>query len=242
MPSVVEQTILAEGAQAIGLSLEVSQLAAFARYQSLLLEWNQRFNLTAITDPDQIQIRHFLDALSCTLVTGDLNGQRLIDIGTGAGFPGLPLKILFPELELTLVDSVAKKCVFLNQVVEELALKNVNVIPDRAETIGHVPTYREAYDWAVARSVAHLSVLAEYLLPLCKIGGRSLALKGDRADTEVREAAPAVVKLGGAPAQLKEVQIPGHGQPHFLIVIEKVEPTPAVYPRRPGIPSKRPLT
>jgi 16S rRNA (guanine527-N7)-methyltransferase len=241
MVPLSEQTILIAGARALGMNLEPSHLAAFARYQSLLLEWNQRVNLTAITDPAEVQVRHFLDALSCTAVTGDLNGRRFIDVGTGAGFPGLPLKIVFPDMELTLVDSVAKKCAFLVHTVEELALEKVTVINDRAETLGHHPAHREQYHWATARSVAHLSVLAEYLLPFCKRGGHLLALKGESAVQEAEDASPAVARLGGGPARLEQVTLAGLDRPHYLVVIERIGPTPPDFPRRPGVPGKRPL-
>jgi 16S rRNA (guanine527-N7)-methyltransferase len=242
MGASADLTLLVTGAQSLGLSLAPSHLASFARYLALLLDWNQKFNLTAITDPAEIQVRHFLDALSCTAVAGDLSGQRFVDIGAGAGFPGLPLKILFPQMTLTLVESVAKKCVFLNHVIAELGLEDATVINDRAENLGHDAGHRAQYDWAAARSVAQLSVLAEYLLPLCKPGGRLLALKGDSASREAEDAAPAVARLGGGPARVEQVRVAGLDHGHFLVVIEKIGVTPAAYPRRPGVPSKRALS
>jgi 16S rRNA (guanine527-N7)-methyltransferase len=236
-----EMALLAAGATVMGLGLTAVQLAQFARYQELLLTWNQRFNLTAIRDATGIQQRHFLDSLSCGLVTGDLNGQRLVDVGAGPGFPGLPLKIRYPGLALTLVESIAKKARFLEAVVQELNLKDVVVVVDRAENVGRVPGHREAYDWAVARAVAALPTLVEYLLPLCRIGGRILAQKGSRAAAEVSDATWAIQQLGGGRALVRDVQVPGLVERRALVVASKVAATPEAYPRRPGLPNKSPL-
>jgi 16S rRNA (guanine527-N7)-methyltransferase len=233
--------LLAEGAAAMGLSLSADQLDLFQRYLALLLEWNQRLNLTAVRDPAGIQQRHYLDSLSCATLTGDLAGQRLVDVGAGAGFPGLPLKILYPTLALTLVESVAKKARFLEAAVKELGLFGVTVVVDRAENVGHMAEHREAYDWAVARAVAALPTLAEYLLPLCRVGGRMLAQKGPRAAAELEEAAWAIETLGGGRAAIHDVHVPGLDETRALVVVPKVAPTPADYPRRPGVPGKSPL-
>ncbi len=224
-----------------GLDLSSTQLKQFVQYQDMLLAWNQRLNLTAIREPDQVQIRHFLDSLSCSLVTGDLNGRSLIDVGTGAGFPGLPLKILYPDLRLTLVESVAKKCAFLQAVVNELSLKDVTIISERVEWVGRMAQHREQYDWAVARAVAELRVLLEYLLPLCCVGGNALAQKGDSAPEEIAAAQQAIASLGGREVTTRAVHLPHHERQHFLVVVSKGEVTPERYPRRPGIPAKRPL-
>jgi 16S rRNA (guanine527-N7)-methyltransferase len=162
-------------------------------------------------------------------------------VGAGAGFPGLPLKILYPALKVTLVESVAKKARFLEAVVGELGLADVQVIVDRAENVGQVAEHRAAYDWAVARAVAALPALAEYLLPLCRIGGRLLAQKGPRAAAEVDQAAWAIEQLGGGPAKIHEVAIPGLNETRALVVAVKIAPTPEQYPRRPGTPGKSPL-
>lgn len=224
-----------------GITLTPGQIAQFARYQSLLLEWNQRINLTAIRQPDEIQRRHFLDALSCVQVTGDLNGRSLIDVGTGAGFPGLPLKILCPALRLTLVESVAKKSRFLEAVAAALELSDVAIVAERAEVLGQDPAYRGQYDWAVARAVAELRVLLEYLLPFCRLGGRVLAQKGDGAADEAANADQALAALGGTLQQIVPIQLPQREEVHYLVVVEKTAVTPTQYPRRPGIPAKRPL-
>lgn len=217
------------------------QKEQFEAYLGLLLDWNERMNLTAVRDSNAIQIRHFLDSLSCVMVTGGLNGRSLIDVGTGAGFPGLPLKILYPDLQLTLADSVAKKTKFLEAVVVELGLENVTVLAERAETLGQQPSHRARYDWAVARGVVEMRALAEYLLPLCKIGGHMLAQKGESAEREIRTAQQAFRMLGGSNITNKAIQLPEMDTLHFLVVVEKVGETPANYPRRPGMPGKRPL-
>lgn len=232
---------LREQAADFDLPLNEVQLAQFTIYRSMLQEWNRRFNLTAIDDPAGIQVRHFLDALTCATVTGDLNGQRLVDVGTGAGFPGLPLKILYPRLQLTLVESVSKKTRFLQALVTELGLENVTILDERAEDVAQREVHREQYDWAVARAVAELRVLVEYLLPFCRPGGRALAQKGESARAEADAAARAIERLGGGAPAFHAVQLPGRDATHYLVVVEKIRPTPTKYPRRPGRPAKRPL-
>jgi 16S rRNA (guanine527-N7)-methyltransferase len=232
---------LARQAAAFGLTLTAAQQAQFGHYLSLLLAWNERINLTAIREPEEIVTRHFLDGLTCALATADLNNSRLIDVGSGAGFPGLPLKILYPGLRLTLVESVAKKGDFLRAVVDELELADVLVLTERAEVVGRLPEHRACYDWAVARAVAELRVLLEYLLPLCRLGGRVLAQKGESAAQEVAAAAQALHLLGGQVRSLQPVQLPGRAQTHYLVVVTKQNATPDRYPRRAGQPAKRPL-
>jgi 16S rRNA (guanine527-N7)-methyltransferase len=232
---------LATWALAIGLELTPNQLAQFAAYETLLVEWNERISLTAIREPRQIRIRHFLDSLTCATVMGPLDGSSLIDIGTGAGFPGIPLKIAFPDLRLTLVDSVVKKAHFLELIAMELGLKEVTVIADRAEALGQDTRYRETFDWAAARAVADLRVLVELLLPLVCVGGRVLAQKGESAPDEVASAGSAISALGGGRVSLSAVSLPETDKTHYLITVPKVHPTDKRYPRRAGIPAKRPL-
>lgn len=229
------------GAEGLGISLTNKQLRQFERYQSLLLEWNQRINLTAIQDIEQIQTRHFFDSLTCSIAMGDLNGQTMIDVGTGAGFPGIPLKICFPKLRLTLLESVLKKTRFLKDVVEVLSLTDVTVYADRAEDLGQSPNHRETYDWAVARAVAPLNILSEYLLPLVHIHGYAIAQKGISAGKELPLAAQAISLLGGGSVELIPVNINGQEQLAHLVKIQKVNATPDKYPRRAGVPAKRPL-
>lgn len=232
---------LAQWATTFGIPLSPAQLAQFAAYEALLLEWNDRISLTAIRRPRAIRIRHFLDSLTCATATGPLDDRSLIDVGSGAGFPGLPLKILYPQLRLTLVDSVAKKARFLELVAGELGLAGVTVVVDRVETLGHDPALREQFDWAVGRAVAEMRVLAEFLLPFVRQGGWLLAQKGESAATELAEAAHSLAELGGGAITLTTVQLPETEEAHTLVVVEKNRPTPDRYPRRPGIPAKRPL-
>jgi len=214
---------------------------AFSLYAEQLLAWNERVNLTAITDPEAIVTRHFLDSLSVKVAVTFTAGMRVIDVGTGAGFPGLPLRLAFPQIELTLLEATAKKTAFLQHVTQLLGLTNVRILTTRAEDAGQDPATREKYDLALARAVAPLPVLAEYLLPLCRVGGRCVALKGENAAAEVQSAQHALRVLGGRLAKIIPVELPQVVETHYLVVIEKVAATPPQYPRRPGMPSKRPL-
>lgn len=225
-----------------GLPLSAAQLAAFDTYATELIAWNQRFNLTSITDLQQIRIKHFLDSISCILSLRAVPAARIIDVGAGAGFPGLPLKILQPGLQLTLVEATAKKASFLEHIVQVLRLEDVTVLPKRAEEVGQLTEHREAYDWALARAVAPLPTLAEYLLPLAKVGGFALAQKGKDTRSEVNSAETAIATLGGELNELIPVEIPGLNEERWLIVLKKIASTPAAYPRRPGMPAKRPLS
>jgi 16S rRNA (guanine527-N7)-methyltransferase len=227
--------------QKLGIRLSRTQLSALALYERELLDWNMRFNLTAIRDPHEIRIKHFLDSLTCLLVMREAAFGRLIDVGTGAGFPGIPLKIVYPKLQLTLVESVGKKAEFCRHVVNVLALQKVEVVQERAETLGQDQNYREQYDWAVARAVAILPVLAEYLLPLVRVGGSMLAMKGESGPAEAHSAEHASRLLGGHLRQLLPVTLPGVAEERYLVVIDKVAATPTAYPRKVGIPAKRPL-
>ena len=210
-------------------------------YEHELLEWNAKFNLTAIRDVEGIRIKHFLDSLSTVLAWKTTPPARLIDIGTGAGFPGLVLKILYPAMRLTLVESVGKKATFCQHIIKTLGLENVEVLTLRAEDVGQMPFHREKYDWAVARAVAAMPVLAEYLLPLVKVGGGILAQKGESGPAEAQSAEKAFKLLGGELRHLVKVELPGVADERYLVVVEKVAATPPNYPRRAGMPSQKPL-
>ena len=225
----------------LGIALTPSQVNMFAVYETILLDWNTRFNLTAITEPDSIRVKHFLDSLTCLRILPAQGEFSLIDVGTGAGFPGIPLKIFNPSIKLTLSESVGKKANFCRIAVEELQLTNVQVITGRAETIGQDKKFRECYDWAVARAVAPLSVLAEYLLPLVHIGGSMLAQKGGNVDIEITQAENAIKTMGGKLDSVIPITLPNGMGEHTLIRIRKITSTPEKYPRRPGIPKKSPL-
>lgn len=210
-------------------------------FENELLAWNDKFNLTAIRDTEGIRTKHFLDSFSCVLAWKENPPKRLIDVGTGAGFPGIPLKILYPYMELTLVESVGKKSNFCRHAIEILKLETVEVITARAEEVGQIPGRRESYDWAVARAVANLPVLSEYLLPLVKVGGRMLAQKGHSGPAEAHNAENAFRLLGGQMRSLLPVTLPGVAEERYLVVVDKVAATPPQYPRKPGFPAKSPL-
>ena len=235
---------LVAGARELNVQLADHHLAAFEIYYQELLEWNQRFNLTAITDREGVLVRHFLDSLSCLKVlpwAGAGSGVRVIDVGTGAGFPGLPLKIICPGIRLTLLDATHKKVTFLEHIVGVLELRSVKVIHGRAEVLGRNPRHREQYDWALARAVVEMPALAEYLLPLVRVGGAMLAQKGEGAAIEVHASDAATTALGGRVRHMLPVEIRGLAETRYLVVIDKVAATPEKYPRRPGMPKKRPI-
>ncbi len=234
------ELFIQEAAQ-FGIRLGEVAVEQFARYQALLMDWNERMNLTAVSQPRQIQQRHFLDSLTCATVMGELNGRLVIDVGSGAGFPGLPLKIIYPEMRLVLVESIGKKAQFLEAVITALGLSDVQVVTERAETLGQTDGHREQYDWAVARAVAELRVLAEYLLPLCRVGGNMLAQKGEKAVAETAVATSGIQLLGGGQPHLHPIHLLDRDETHYLVVIPKTGKTPLSYPRRVGVPAKRPL-
>jgi 16S rRNA (guanine527-N7)-methyltransferase len=227
--------------QQLGVRLSRSQQSALALYERELLDWNTRFNLTAIRDPEGVHIKHFLDSFTCLLAMRDAPVGRLVDVGTGAGFPGIPLKIMLPKTRLTLVESVGKKAEFCRHVVKILDLEGVEIVQQRAEVLGQDPDHRERYDWAVARAVAILPVLAEYLLPLVRVGGSMLAMKGESGPAEAHSAEHALKVLGGHLRQLLPVTLPGVVEERYLVVIDKVAATPRTYPRKVGTPAKHPL-
>jgi len=221
--------------------LTARQVVALVNYEKELLDWNQKFNLTAIRDVESIRTKHFLDSYSCVLAWKANPPHRLVDVGTGAGFPGIPLKIIYPTMHVTLVESVGKKAMFCQHIVEKLGLEGVEVIQSRAEDLGQKPEHRESYDWAVARAVANLNILSEYLLPLVKLGGTMLAQKGETGPAEAQSAEKAMKILGGKLKQLIPVNLPGVVDDRYLVLVEKVAATPPKYPRKAGIPMKTPL-
>ncbi len=235
------EKLVQEAQQLFSVHLTGRQLVALMTYERELLAWSEQFNLTAIRDVEGIRTKHFLDSFSCVLAWKENPPRSLVDVGTGAGFPGIPLKILYPAMRLTLVESVGKKANFCRHIVEVLKLEAVDVVTSRAEEIGQMPAHREAYNWAVARAVANLPVLVEYLLPLVQVGGTMLAQKGASGPAEAHKAEKALQILGGRLRQLIPVTLPGVADDRYLVVVDKVAATPKNYPRRPGEPAKKPL-
>jgi 16S rRNA (guanine527-N7)-methyltransferase len=225
----------------LGIQLTINQLSAFSLYEKELLAWNEKFNLTAIRNAEGVRVKHFLDSLTCMMEMKSLPPARLIDIGTGAGFPGIPLKIMYPNMVLTLVESVGKKAGFCSHIVDLLGLPQVEVLSIRAEEAGQLKSHREKYDWAVARAVAAMPILLEYLLPLVKVGGTVIAQKGESAHAEAQSAETAGRILGGRLKHITPLTLPGVVEERFLVVYSKVAATPPQYPRRVGIPAKSPL-
>lgn len=230
-----------KAAEAYGVSLNETQLAQFARYYELLVEWNEKMNLTAITAPHDVAIKHMIDSLTAYDEELFFEGASVIDVGTGAGFPGLPLKIAYPHIRLTLMDSLKKRVGFLQAVADELGLRDVACVHARAEEGARNPQYREAFDLAVSRAVARLPILAEYCLPFVKVGGHFLALKGKDFEAEMAEAGKAVKILGGKAPKARRVTLPDLEDVRAVIVIEKFTRTGKAYPRKAGTPAKKPL-
>ncbi len=232
--------VLLKGTETLDIQLTDQQIQQFDLYRLLLQEWNERMNLTAITEDEAIERRHFLDSLS--LYEGEyFDGKRVIDIGTGAGFPALPIKIVSPGMRITLLDSLRKRIDFLDAVIHSLALEKCDAVHERAEILACSKTHREKYDTAMARAVAPLNVLVEYALPFLKVGGVFLALKSQQTDDEIQEAKKAIATLGGELVEIREKKVPDSEMINRLIIIRKVKPTPKKYPRKAGTPSKQPI-
>jgi len=225
----------------LNIQLTKSQLDALQIYEQELMAWNERMNLTAFRDPKQVRIKHFLDSLTCISAMPDPASARVIDVGTGAGFPGLPLKIVYPNMELTLVESVGKKAEFCRHIINKLGLSGVLVLQKRIELVGQMPDHRQHYDWALARAVAMMPVLVEYLLPLVRIGGSMLAMKGESAPAETQQAEHAIALFGGHLRVLIPIVLPGVVDQRYLVIVDKIAATPDIFPRKVGKPSKHPI-
>lgn len=234
-------TWIEQAAASLGIELTDAQTAQFDVLAAELVAWNERINLTAITDLGAIQVRHFYDSLTVAQAGPLPDGAKLVDVGTGAGFPGLPLQIAFPQLEVTLLESTGKKIAFLEHIISTLGLANARTVQARAEEAGHLPEHRENYDLVTARAVARLPSLLEYMLPLARVEGRCIAMKGATAIAEAADSRQALALLGGRLSGIEAVNLPGVDEPHYLVIIEKTAPTPASYPRKPGVPTRKPL-
>lgn len=232
---------LVDGSKDLDLELTDLQKERFLKFKELLLEWNQKINLTAITEDEEVDIKHFLDSLT-SLKTELLYGnKKILDLGTGGGFPGVPLKIINDDLDVTLLDSLNKRIKYLDIVIEELGLKNIEAVHGRAEEISRTDEYREKYDICISRAVASLNTLAEYCIPFVKVGGYFISMKGPDVEEELKEGSNAVKLLGGEIVETKLVDVPNSDITHSLVIIKKVKKTPKKYPRGGGKPRKRPL-
>ncbi len=228
-----------EKSSEIDINFSVEQLEKFYRYMELLIEWNEKMNLTAIIEPNEIILKHFVDSL--TIIKYLKNAKTLVDVGTGAGFPGIPVAIMMSNLEITLVDSLNKRLIFLEEVIKELRLTNVKLVHSRAEEFGQNKMYREKFDIATSRAVANLSTLSEYLIPLVKINGNIISMKAAQAEEEIEQAKNAIKELGGKINKIKEFNLPQSDIGRTIILISKEKQTPAKYPRKAGTPNKEPI-
>lgn len=224
-----------------GFPLTELQADQFVTYFDVLIDWNQKINLTAIEEPTEVVYKHFIDSVCVQRVVSDLKNKSMIDIGTGAGFPGVPLKIMEPEIDLTLFDSLNKRIVFLQTLCEQLKLAQVQAVHGRAEEFGQKPEYRSQFDIATARAVAHLPVLLEICLPFVKKNGIFVALKGPELENEIKESSNALKELGGKLVDIKKFTLAEGTYTRNLAIFEKVKETPKKYPRRAGTPQKKPL-
>jgi 16S rRNA (guanine527-N7)-methyltransferase len=223
----------------LNIELDEEQQEQFYKYMNLIIEWNEKINLTAIIEPKEIAIKHFQDSLTIMQYIND--NSSIVDVGTGAGFPGIPLKIANKTLNITLLDSLNKRINFLNEVIEELELKKINAIHSRAEEFAKNKKYRESFDIATSRAVANLSVLAEYMLPMVKVGGMCICMKGPEIDEEIETSKKAIKVLGGKIKKVNKFNLPETDLKRSIVIIEKIEKTPKQYPRKAGTPSKNPI-
>ncbi|MGN7424823.1 16S rRNA (guanine(527)-N(7))-methyltransferase RsmG [Cytobacillus praedii] len=224
-----------------GISLSPQQIQQYETYYSTLVEWNEKMNLTAITDKHEVYLKHFYDSITAAFYFDFKQPIHICDVGAGAGFPSLPIKIAFPELHVTIVDSLNKRIGFLEHLSNQLGLKNVQFIHDRAETFGQKKEHRETYDVVTARAVARLSVLSELCLPLVKVGGTFVAMKGASAKEELEAGKKAIAVLGGKLEQSYSFTLPQEESERNILIIKKEKSTPKKYPRKPGTPNKTPI-
>lgn len=226
-------------AKQIGIVLEEEQIEQFYQYEKLLLIWNEKINLTAITKPEEIILKHFIDSMTIAKYIGA--NKKLIDVGTGAGFPGIPLKIIRKDIKITLLDSLNKRVQFLNEIIKQLKLEEIETVHGRVEEFGKNKKYREKFDYATSRAVANLTTLSEYLLPLVKIEGKCICMKGSTVKEEIDQSQKAIAILGGKIEEIEAFQLPESDIDRHIILLRKIKQTPAKYPRKPGTPSKEPI-
>ncbi len=235
---------LKAGALKLGLHLTPGQLEKFEIYYQELVDWNQRINLTSITDYEDVQVKHFLDSLTIIPATEPLDNEQklnVIDIGTGAGLPGIALKIVLSDISLVLVEATVKKTKFLRHVVDRLGLEDVEIAVGRAEEIAYGSKYREKFDLVLSRAVAVLPALVELTLPFCVVGGRFIAQKKGDIEREIEQSRKVITIMGGSLREVKPIELEEPDDKRYLVIIDKIKPSPAEYPRRPGIPAKKPI-
>ncbi len=235
------KNLLIDGAQEWGIHLTDHQVQQFFKYMDILIQWNKKMNLTAITEEEDIIIKHFLDSISCITLPYIQKNSKVIDVGTGAGFPGIPIKICYPDIPLTLIDSLKKRVKFLESVCTEIKLDYVQFKHGRAEDFGKKEDFRQQYDIVVARAVAPLNILCEYCLPFAKVGGYFICQKGRNIEEELNTASKAIQLLGGDLIKIQSIPLPFSDIIHNIIVIKKIAQTPTKYPRKAGTPTKKPL-
>ena len=239
-----DENILIDGCQKMGININNEQIRKFSRYLELLVQWNQKINLTSLKTSQEIIIKHFLDSISCVKVINkyvNKEGISVIDVGAGAGFPGIPIKIICPSIRLSLLEARKKKSIFLKKVTEEMNFQQAKILNGRAEAFGKSADHRERYDVVISRAVAPLNVLSEYCLPLVRVGGLFIAQKGRSYRQETEKSLKTVKVLGGELIGAENVRIPFINQERYLLVIKKIKDTPSKYPRKEGLPQKRPL-
>ena len=227
--------------EAMNIENRQELIEKFRIYMEGVIEWNEKVNLTTITDPDEFVIKHFIDSIICANYPEYVNAAKIIDVGTGAGFPGIPLSIISPEKEFILIDSLNKRLKIIDELCQRADIKNVVTLHARAEELAKNKAYRERYDLCVSRAVANMSVLAEYCLPFIKVGGFLMAYKGPEAENEVKEAEHALSLLGGKAEEIRNGNLKEFGIEHKVVVIKKVKNTPSKFPRKAGTPAKEPL-
>lgn len=230
--------IIIEKGKKISVDLTEKQAEMYFNYMNILVEWNEKINLTSITEPNEIILKHFIDSLT---VYKHINKMSIIDVGTGAGFPGIPLKIVNKDIKITLLDSLNKRINFLNEVIEKLELENIEAIHGRVEEVARNKVYRECFDIAVSRAVAPLNVLLEYMIPLIKVGGKCVCMKGSNAEEEISQSTNALKRLNAEIELVENFELPGTDIKRNIVVVKKIAKTDNVFPRKAGTPSKKPL-
>lgn len=231
--------LMQEYGKEINIVFTEEQLQKFYQYMNLLIEWNEKINLTAIVEPKEIILKHFMDSL--TIIKHIEQNKTVIDIGTGAGFPGIPIKIMREDLKITLLDSLNKRINFLDEVIQKLELKNITAVHARIEEYAKNKQYREKYDIVTSRAVANLTTLSEYMLPMVAVKGMAICMKGSEVNEEILKSKNSIKLLGGEISKIEEFTLPKSDHKRNLILVKKIKQTPSKYPRKPGIPSKEPL-